>query len=173
MSVPVRSSTGDPLGGSDGRPVLTFPQLARDVIVEVAPGELEPLAEVTQRWLSGRTVKAGSGGWLGGSIGSGLTPDLVSTVIYPILTGAFAPLLGSAMTGFWRRLRRRIVRRGRRRHPVPSRVPPLRPDQLEAVRDAILDSALRTGMSRKKAEAISDAAYGSLVRSLQRAADRP
>ena len=137
---------------------VTFLDLAAEVVGLVAPQELELLPEVTAAWLDGRAAQSRMRGQLGGSVGFGVGPDLLSAVVYPILTGAFAQVLGTAVLD-WRARRGWM---GRRRASQPA-VPTIRADQAAAVRAACLDRALAMGLSQRRAALLADAVYGRLL----------
>ena len=135
---------------------LTYPELVREVIGEVAAQELELLPEVTAAWLEQGPGPSGPGP--GGSIGIGLDPTLISLVVYPVVTGAVSTVLGdTAIAG-----RRWLFRRRRPKPPVE--VPPLSAEQLEAVAEAIRVRAVDAGLPKKKAGLLADAVCGVLAR---------
>jgi hypothetical protein len=147
---------------------VTFPDLATEVVGLVAPQELELLPEVTAAWLNGQANAARTGSHLGGSVGFGVGPELLCSVVYPVLTGAFAQVLGTAALGW------RPRRAWWRRRPRPRlEVPPLDADQAAAVRAACLDSATAAGLSARRAALLADAVYGRLLQGVAPAeADR-
>jgi hypothetical protein len=138
---------------------LTLPELARRVVAEVAPDELEQLPEATDAWLAGDVRLPGDRRWLGGSIRFGLDPELVSAVILPVLASAISEVVNRTGEGFWHRLLRRF---GRHR-PDPA-VPALTAAQADAVRTACIANAIAAGVATKRATVIADAVYGSLLR---------
>jgi hypothetical protein len=135
---------------------LTYPELVHQVISEVAPAELELLPEVTAVWLDGEG-SSGTGA-KGGSIGIGLDPSLITLVVYPVVAGAVASVLGdTAIEG-----RRWAFRRRKPRAPVE--VPPLSAEQLDAVGEAVRVRAADVGLTKKKAGLLADAVCGALAR---------
>lgn len=140
---------------------MTFPDLAAEAVGLITPQELSLLPEVTAAWLDGEISRSRMRGRLSGSVGFGVGPDLLSSVVYPILTGAFAQVLGAEALE-WRSRRRWW---GQRRRPRPE-VPPIRADQAEAVRVAYLDAARTAGLSARRAALLADAVYGRLLQGL-------
>jgi hypothetical protein len=136
---------------------LSVSDLAEAAVDAAAPAETELLPDVTSAWLRGDL--SGSGRWSGGSVGFGLDPQLTVMLIYPILTGAFAQVLGDGAMSGWRRVWRRL----RRRRPAPA-VPASAVAQAERVRDACREQAIAAGVPVQRAELIADAVYGRLVR---------
>jgi hypothetical protein len=140
---------------------VSVPDLAAAALGAVAPAEVELLPDVTAAWQRGDLSRSTSGQWLGGSVGFGLDPQLTVMVIYPILTGALAQVMGeSAVTG-WRRLWQRVRRRGNQR---PVELPDSAVAEAERLRDACLTQALAAGVPDDRAHLIADAVYGRLVR---------
>jgi len=147
---------------------LTLPEVARRVVTDVAPDELELLPATTQAWLSGTE----GGRWwraLAGSIGFGAGPELVSQLVYPILAGGLAQVVGTALVG-WRP--QHLLQRLRRRRRDPE-VPPLTPEQIEAVRRACLDRARAAGLGKGRSELLADSVYAALTRQPPGADPRP
>jgi hypothetical protein len=137
----------------------TLPELARQVVAEIAPDELEQLPEATDAWLAGDVRLPGDRRWLGGSIRFGLDPELVSAVILPVLASAISEVVNKSGAGFWQRL----LRMFRRRRPDPA-VPALTAAQAEAVRTSCIAKAIAAGVAAKRATLIGEAVYGSLLR---------
>jgi hypothetical protein len=138
---------------------LMLPELARQVVAEIAPDELEQLPEATDAWLAGDVRLPGDRRWLGGSIRFGLDPELVSAVILPVLASAISEVVNKSGERFWQRL----LRRFRRRRPDPT-VPALTAAQADAVRTSCIANAVAAGVAAKRAALIGDAVYGSLLR---------
>jgi hypothetical protein len=139
-----------------------FPELAREIVAEIAPAELNFLPSVTQSWLAGELngPPAGRRGpdWLGGSIGIGLDPDLITLVIYPVLTGALSPVMENAVMGGWRRWRRRRVK-------PRAEIPAFDAAQLELIGRRGYDCAVQAGLAKPTAQLLSNALVGALARS--------
>jgi hypothetical protein len=150
--------------GPEGRPGgLTYPELARLAVVSAAPDELELLPDATRAWLDGARSGGRTGEWTGGSIGFGLDPSVLVEVVFAILTGTIAEVMGDAVT------RRRFWGRRRRREPSAP-VPALTPEQARQVREVCLVQALNAGVKPSKAALMADAVSGAL---LLRARDEP
>jgi hypothetical protein len=151
-----------PGGATDQR--LRLSGLARAVIAEAAPAELELFDDVTAAWERGDlagTAGARDGGH-GGIVGLGLTSPVLVDVVYPLLTGTIAQILGAAAAGPLRRLGRHL-RWGRRRRPDPV-VPAELFARAEQAREICLAQALAAGVPKRKAELIAKALYAALVR---------
>lgn len=152
---------GEMAAGPSGRVTVTIADLARDVVSVSAPEQVELLAVVTARWEAGFGPGSRRRGWLGGSVGSGIDPLLTSEIIYPLLTGTLAQVLGTAAVAGWR------WRWWRHRRPadVPT-VPAVRvtldAGQLEAVRAACIAHGRSLGLSKARAVLLADAVYGVL-----------
>ena len=140
---------------------VTLPDLARRVVADIAPDELDLLPEATTAWLAGDLQRPGERRWVGGSIRFGLDPSLISQIILPVLTGAVTEVLSTARESLWQRLMRRL----RRHRPDPT-VPPFTAEQAALIRTACVRNAIAAGVSNKRAELIADAVYGSLARAL-------
>jgi hypothetical protein len=140
---------------------LSVSDLAEAAVDAAAPAEAELLPDVTSAWLRGELSGSRTGSSLGGSVGFGLDPQLTVMLIYPILTGALAQVLGDgAMTGlrrFWRRLRGRGAHR-------PLELPDEVVAQADRIRAACLEQARAAGVPPERAELIADAVFGRLVR---------
>jgi hypothetical protein len=101
-------------------------------------------------------------GRLGGSVGSGFVHTATAEVIYPLLSGAFSQVLGTAAVAGWRR------RRWRRRAAVPLplvRVT-LERDRLEELHAACVGHGVALGLSRAKATVLADAINGQLLQAM-------
>jgi hypothetical protein len=141
--------------------IITQADVAEGVIRAVAPDQLDLLAAVTAEWDAGRAPGRRRWGWLGGSIGSGIEPAVLTDVIYPLLTGTFAQALGTAAISGWRR-RRWWRRRGRRALSGPRAQVTLDVGQLDAVRAACVTHGMTLGLSKAKATVLADAMQGVL-----------
>ena len=147
------------------RVTIALGDLARDIVTVTAPEQAELLELVTAQWERGVVPRSRRSGWLGGSVGSGIDPTLTGEIIYPLLTGALAPVLGSAAVAGWRR------RWWRRRRPeqkpaVPAVRVTVESGQLEAVHAACLVHGRTLGLSAARALLLADAVCGSLGRAM-------
>ena len=140
---------------------LSVSDLAAAAVDAAAPDEAELLPEVTSAWLRGDLSGSRTGTSLGGSVGFGLDPQLTVMLIYPILTGALAQVLGDGAVTGWRRFWRRLRRRG---EPRPVELPDAAIAQAERVRAACLEHARAAGVNEERAVLIADAVFGRLVR---------
>jgi hypothetical protein len=149
-------------------PVRRFPialaDLAHDMIAAEAPRQLELLAAVTVRWEAGDVPAQRRRWWTGGSVGSGIHPNVASDIVYPLLTGTLAQVLGNAAVGgfrwrWWRRRPDSVP-------PVPRVLVTLDAAQIDAVRTECVSHGMRLGLSRSKATVLADAMYGVLSRAL-------
>ncbi|MFD9733354.1 hypothetical protein [Umezawaea sp. NPDC059074] len=146
-------------------------EVARRLVEAENPKELGRLAEVTALWESGRAPRPRSRRWQGGSIGSGLAPWVLSDVVYPLLTGTFAQVLGAATFAGLQRRRDRWLRPRRYRAAVaavPSTQLALNRVEIAALRKACVDHGMALGLSRSKATLLADALIGVLVERLGR-----
>jgi hypothetical protein len=150
--------------------VLDFPTLAAAIVSEVAPRELELLPDVTTAWRAGEFESSTRGTLSSGVVGFGLDPDVLTTIIYPLLTGVAAGVLGDTATR-WQR---------RRRRPLPPRtatrqngIPKLSQTQIEEFRDICFAHAVAAGVTEDLARLISDALYGRLRLTLDQSQDDP
>ena len=99
-------------------------------------------------------------GWTGGSVGIGVDPVVLSEVIFPVLTGAVAQIMGTAAGSWWQRVRRR-------RTAValsPETVVTISAAQLEQIKAECVRSARALGMLPAKAQVLGDAVLGVLSR---------
>jgi hypothetical protein len=150
-----------------GRVTVVLSDLARDVIAVVAPDQAELFEVVTARWEAGGRPGRGWG-WLGGSVGSGIDPAVASDLIYQVLTGTLAQILGTAgyaglRRTWWRR--RQLV--------TPALRVTLTAAQVEAFRSSCVAHGIALGISKPKAQVYADAAYGCLLRAMADPAQRP
>jgi len=149
---------------------LTYAELAREVVTQLAPDELDLLDDVIRAWQDGDLD--GRGPALGEALGSGLDPQLTSEIILPVLTGAVSTVLAEAMTGSWSRVRQRVRDRFKRRRPRDLTIPQsLSTGQLDQVRAAVLESATRLGIGRRRTQTLADAVWGALARHQQAGED--
>lgn len=151
------SERADNVRSSDGPG--TIADLARHVVGEVEPGQLDYLELVTDSWESGAAPR-GTRTWTGGTVGSGVQPWVLADLVYPLLAGTFAQVLGAA--AFARLQRRRWWRR--RRTVVPSASITLTPEQVERARAACVAHGMTLGLSEAEATMLADAVHGALHR---------
>ena len=146
------------------RLTIVLADLARDVVAATAAEQVELLAAVTDRWEAGDVPGRRRWGWMGGSVGSGIDPAATSEIIYPLLTGTLAQVLGTGAVVGWRRRWRR------RRHSEVPAVPrtqvTLDADQIELLRSACISHGVALGLSRSKATILADAVHGALCRAM-------
>ncbi len=151
-------------GVAPARLVIGLADLAQEVVAEVAPGQLPYLALVTAEWAAGRDPRKPAGAWTGGEIGLGGTdPSVLSDIIYPLLTGTAAQVLGAA--GFAGLQRRRWWRR-RRRATTPTQLA-LDVDRIDEVRDACLVHGQTLGLNEAEAALLADAVEAALRRAVR------
>ncbi len=133
--------------------------LVQEIVEEVAPTEAELLPEVGAAWFDGDLELADDGSlrWRGGTVGAGLTPDLIVYIVYPLVAGALANAVVPAAQSGWKRLRAR-----RRRHEnTLISAEDLR--RAEEIRDLILELADAARVPRSRARLLADAAYAALI----------
>lgn len=138
---------------------MTIADLARHVVGEVEPTQLDYLELVTAD-REGRGAPRGSRTWNGGTVGSGVQPWVLADLVYPLLAGTFAQVLGAA--AFARLQRRRWWRR--KRAVVPSARIVLTPEQVERARAACIAHGMTLGLSESEATMLADAVHGALRR---------
>lgn len=147
-----------------GQLAIGFADLARAVVGEVAPEQLPYLALVTAEWTAGKDPRTPTGAWSGGEIGLGGTdPSVLSDIIYPLLTGTAAQVLGAA--GFAGLQRRRWWRR-RPRPKLPAQLV-LDVDRIGEISDACISHGQTLGLNEAEATLLADA----VLAVLRRAAD--
>ncbi|MDN3357881.1 hypothetical protein [Actinomadura sp. DC4] len=140
-----------------GRVVILLGDLARKVVEKTAPEQLDLFAEVTAQWADGRVPGRRRHGWLGGSVGSGFEHVVTSEVIYPLLSGTLAQVLGTAVaTRRWRRRRRDVP-------PLPQVRVALDAGQIAAFRSICISHGMTLGLSEAEATLLADAVHGVLV----------
>ncbi|GLW34952.1 hypothetical protein Areg01_78880 [Actinoplanes regularis] len=134
--------------------------LAQDIVEAIAPDEAMLLPEVSAAWFDGDLELGDDSSlrWRGGTIGAGLTPDLVVYIVYPLVAGALANAVVPAAQSGWKRLRAR-----RRRHEnVVISAEDLR--RAEEIRDLVLARAAAARIAESRARPLADAAYAALIR---------
>lgn len=144
--------------GSSARP-MTIAALARHVVGKIEPAQLDYLDLVTAD-REGRGTAPGSRNWTGGTVGSGVQPWVLADLVYPLLAGTFAQVLGA--TAFARLQRRRWWRR--KREVPPSARIFLTPEQVERARTACVEHGMTLGLSEAEATMLADAVHGALQR---------
>jgi hypothetical protein len=140
--------------------VLRIPlvDLARAAVTQVVPEQKDYFELVTAAWDDGVRPSGGGAGWTGGSVRSGVDPSVLSDVIYPLLTGTIAQIVGAA--GFAGLRRKRWWRRSRKQ--VTSAVVEVPISQLDQVREVCVTHGTTLGLSVAEATMLADAVYGVL-----------
>ncbi|MFC5094407.1 hypothetical protein [Amycolatopsis plumensis] len=119
------------------------------------------LALVTAEWAAGKDSRKPAGAWTGGEVGLGGTdPSVLSDIIYPLLTGTAAQVLGAA--GFAGLQRRRWWRR-RSRTTKPAQLA-LDVDRIDEVRGVCLVHGQTLGLNEAEAALLADAVEAALRR---------
>jgi hypothetical protein len=147
--------------------------VARDVVSRLAPEELPLFGQAADEWLSG--VAGRRKRPPGAAVGFGVEAVLLSQLIFPIITGAFGDVLGSAWTDRIKPKGKaaRAAAKGKatsldagsdgRTGSEGSAVAvTLSAVQAQGVHDACLRYAESLGMAAAKAELLADAVVGSL-----------
>lgn len=127
---------------SAGRLTIMLADLALSVVAGEAPEQVELLAEVTARWEAGYAPGRWCWGWMSGSVDFGIDPTVLSDLIYPLLVGTFAQVLGEVTLTGWKRRRRRSGLRS-----VPRAQVTLGADQIEEVLAACTAHGMTLGLS--------------------------
>lgn len=143
---------------SSGEPV-TIADLARQVVAEAEPAQSDYLELVTAAWERG-TPPNRARSWTGGTVGSGVQPWVLADLVYPLLAGTLAQVLGAS--AFARLQRRRWWRR--KRAIAPSAVLTLTSEQVERARAACIAHGMTLGLSESEATMLADAVHGALRR---------
>jgi hypothetical protein len=138
---------------------VTIADLARHVVGEVGPAQLDYLELVTESWERGAAPRRARS-WTGGTVGSGVQPWVLADLVYPLLAGTFAQVLGAA--AFARLQRRRWWRR--RRAVAPPEPVTLTLEQIERARAACVAHGMTLGLSEAEATMLADAVHGALRR---------
>lgn len=128
--------------------------IARGAVGEIAPRELVVFDAVADSWLAGEKPRRRA--LPGASVGSGVEVELLSELIFPVLTAALGQLLGNAV---WERVRPQ--RKGRHRRSAARRAADagvqradLQPDTLRAV---CVQEGVLHGLPQDTAAALADA----------------
>lgn len=143
---------------------ISLAEMAEAVISEAAPDQRELLGPVTASWRAGK-VPGGSWAWLGGSVGSGVTSAVAVDIIYPLLSGTLAQVLGTAVIAGSQRWRRPKGRHARR---IPDTRVRVGADQVTQIRSACLSHGRALGLTEAESKVLADALEGVLQRSLTR-----
>jgi hypothetical protein len=155
------SYPGDP--GDPGDPgTISLAEMAEAVISEAAPDQSELLGPVTASWRAGK-VPGGSWGWIGGSVGSGVTTAVAVDIIYPLLTGSLAQVLGTAVIAGSQRWWRPKGRHARR---IPDTRVRVDADQVMQVRSACVAHGRALGLTEAESKVLADALEGVLRREI-------
>ncbi|WP_246018919.1 hypothetical protein [Saccharothrix australiensis] len=137
----------------------TIADLARHVVRAVEPEQADYLELVTASWESGAGSRR-TPAWTGGTVGSGVQPAVLADLVYPLLAGTFAQVLGAS--AFAALQRRRWWRR--KRAVVPSTRITLTAEQVERARAAVVAHGMTLGLSEAEATMLADAVHGALRR---------
>ncbi|MBB5960668.1 hypothetical protein FHS29_007296 [Saccharothrix tamanrassetensis] len=144
----------------EGSVSVMVADLARQVVDLVAPEQLEYFGLVTESWESGKVPRRPRS-WTGGTVGSGVDPSVLADIVYPLLAGTIAQVLGA--TTFAGLQRRRWWRRKRR--AVPSTRITLTSEQVDQARTACIAHGMTLGLNESEATMLADAVHGALRRS--------
>ncbi|GLW90510.1 hypothetical protein [Actinokineospora globicatena] len=146
-----------PEGGaaSAGTVTVDLPDLARDVIARVAPEQLDYLRLVTEAWEVGRARRSWK--WTGGAVGVGNELDVVTDVVFPLLTSTIAQVWGAATFANLQR------RRWSRRKAAPATIT-LDLRHLALAHAACVHHGTTLGLSTAEATLLADAFEATLRR---------
>jgi len=148
-------------------------KVARNVISRLAPEELPLFGQAADAWESGDAGRRKRPP--GAAVGFGVEAVLLSQLVFPIITGAFGDVLGSAWTDRIKP-KRKAARAavgptttrpdaysegGARNEAAPAALA-LTGNQARAVHDACLRHAENLGLPAAKAELLADAVIGSM-----------
>jgi hypothetical protein len=148
---------------------ISLAELAEAVIAAEVPAQRDLLASVTAAWRAG-DVPGGTGGWTGGSVGSGVSSVVLPEIVYPLLTGALAQVLGTAAIAGSKKWRRPAGRHARR---IPDTRVRVAAGQVESVRSACLAHGRALGLTEQESVLLADALDGTLRRALAGPAQAP
>ncbi|MBM7773889.1 hypothetical protein JOD54_004093 [Actinokineospora baliensis] len=138
---------------------VALSHLAQRIVTEVAPDQGDYLQAVTAALETGdRRARL-----LGGAVGSGVEPTVLADLIYPLLTGTVAQVLGAA--GFAAVQRRKRWRRKNKGGPRPSTTISITAAQIAPMREACLAHGQVLGLSPEEATLLADALERALLRS--------
>ena len=141
---------------------ISLAEMAEAVITAAVPGQRELLASVTASWRAGETPR-GASGWVGGSVGSGISAMVAAEIIYPLLTGTFAQVLGTAAIAGSQRWRRPPGRHARR---IPDTRVRVGAGQVASFRSACLSHGRALGLTEPESVLLADALEGVLRQAL-------
>jgi len=133
---------------------LTYAELAHSVVAAAAPEELELLPDATAAWDQGKGGGGRPGRLTGGAVEFGLDGVLLVELIFPLLTGTMAEVLGGGLGRRW--FDRKPARQ-------PREVPALTVEQAQRVREECLTQALNAGLKPHRAALVADAVSGALL----------
>ncbi len=158
---------GSMVGGQEVSPVQVI-GVAREVVSHLAPRELEVFDAVADSWARGewdsprlRRRRSGS------AVGFGIEGVLLSALVFPVISGALAQVLGSVLTEQLGRRRRKRAARAAETAAVAEPGPDggrivLGRLQARAFHDKCLRHALALGMPPDKAALLADACLGAV-----------
>ncbi|MEU5696915.1 hypothetical protein [Actinosynnema sp. NPDC020468] len=136
----------------------TIADLAREVVRRIAPEQSEYLELVVVARERGVGGTRRPWDWSGGAVGSGSPPDVLTDVIFPLLTGTIAQVWGAS--AFAHLQRRRWWRR--RGQPKPSTRVVLDASRIEDARAACVAHGMTLGLTEPEAAMLADAVVGVL-----------
>jgi len=148
---------GDVRQGAELISAAQVVEIAREVIREYAPQELVVFDTTANAWMMGRLPRRRPRRVPPGAVGSGIETQLMTEIVFPVLTNALGQVLGIL-----------AIERGRRkRRPTADqsgdRGVHLTGSQVQVYREACRNRAIALGLSPCEAEEFSDACLGALV----------
>lgn len=149
---------------------ILLADLARSIVVSVVPDQAELVERIPARWTSDPSSAGSAGDWSGGSVDADLTPMVISEVVYPLLTGTFAQVLGTgALIGL---RRRRARRRGGDEPPAQVQLN-LDTELSDRLRSACVEHGGVLGLTTAEATMLADALHGVLQQAITDSQRRP
>lgn len=147
--------------GERGADVLRVPAVdaARAMVTAAAPTQLPHFDQVTEAWDEGVLPGRGPAGWTGGSVGSNIDPQVLSDVVYPLLTSTVAQVVGAA--GFLGLQRRKWWRR-KPKGQLKSAVLEVPAAKLDEFHRKCVAHGTTLGLSVEEATLMADALIGFL-----------
>jgi hypothetical protein len=149
--------------GASGRVVVPLADLARGVVAQTDPGQLDLLPLQISAWEAGKD-RGRRRGWLAGTVEFGVDPIVTSQIILPVLVNALSQVLGTAAIA---RLKRR------KRCDAHALQVTLDAGQLDQFLSECVADAIRQGLPKSKATVLGDAIYGVLCRRLTDPGQQP
>jgi hypothetical protein len=152
----------------DGTVIVSVAGLAEAVIEATHPDQGDLLASVTAAWRAG-DLPGRTEGWFGGAVGSGVSPDVTASIIYPLLTGTLAQVLGTAAIAGSKRWQRPAGRHARR---IPDTRIMIETAQIEALRSACMSRGPVLGLTAAETVMLADGLEAALRHALDGSQDR-